>query len=71
MQDHPLFDLTKAGRRTLEAVCGEFERCSRYYPPLYHQRMKTWKEDEGETSITMQQWENFKQAEGDWNQAGD
>lgn len=56
--------ISKAGRQNLKAICGEFERCSRNYPPLFHQRMVPWSES-GRVGITLSQWETFRRVESD------
>ena len=58
-----MFDLTDAGRANLEAVLDEFQRASRYYPPLYHKRLIPWSEESMEVYIRRSQWEAFIQAE--------
>lgn len=54
--------ISKAGRRNLKDICREFDRCSRNYPALYHQRMVPWSE-KGRVGITLSQWEAFRHAE--------
>lgn len=60
MRKHRL-SLSKAGCRNLKDICREFDRCSRSYPALYHQRMVPWSE-KGRGGISLPQWEAFRQA---------
>lgn len=60
MRKHRL-SLSKAGFRNLKDICREFDRCSRSYPALYHQRMVPWSE-KGRGGINLPQWEVFRQA---------
>ncbi|QGJ68644.1 Hypothetical protein PBC10988_3050 [Planctomycetales bacterium 10988] len=54
--------ISKAGRHNLNAICQEFERCSRNYLPLFHQRMVPWSEL-GQVGITPSQWQAFRRTE--------
>lgn len=51
--------LSRAARRNLQDICREFDRCSRNYPPLYHQRMMPLSE-RGSVGISPSQWEAFR-----------
>ena len=57
--DKRIISISKAGRRSLKDICREFERCSRSYPALYHQRMVPWSET-GRVGISLSQWEAFR-----------
>jgi len=53
--------LSKSARTNLKAIGREFDRCSRAYPALYHQRMLPWSE-KGRVRITLSQWDAFRVA---------